>query len=61
MPKSNFVLNTFSINTKALMNKLRAYYVKALKDAEDQLIEIMKDQVMVTVYGDGPGKPEWRS
>lgn len=31
-----------------------------MKDAEQQLIIIMQQEVMQTVHGGGPGKPDWR-
>lgn len=59
--KREFVPAVWSINQKRMLSQIKAYYVKALQDAEDKLIEIMRDQVGVTIYGGGPGKPEWRS
>ena len=44
------------------MNKLRAYYVKALKDAEDKFIEIMSEQIRAVdnAADGGHGAPEWK-
>lgn len=35
--------------------------LRALKDAEQRLIELMQQEIMNTVHGDGPGKPDWRN
>lgn len=40
--------------------QLKQHYVKAMEEAERRLINLMKREVMKTVDGDGPGKPEWR-
>ena len=53
-------INQLTINEAAVKAALRDYYVKVLEGIEDQLIEILKQEVMVTMHGDGPGKPAWR-
>lgn len=53
-------LNQLTLNEAAVKAALRDYYVKVLEGIEDQLIDILKQEVMVTMHGDGPGKPAWR-
>lgn len=48
------------MNEAAVKAALRDYYIGVLEKVEDQLIEILKQEVMATVHGDGPGKPKWR-
>lgn len=53
-------INQLTLNEVAVKAALRDYYVKVLEGIEDQLIDILKQEVMVTTHGDGPGKPAWR-
>lgn len=48
------------LNADNVKKALSDYYLAALIKVEDRLIEILKEEVMNTVYGDGPGKPKWR-
>ena len=51
----------WTVDYKRMEKQIKDYYVHVLEQAEDKLIELMRDQVNVTIYGGGPGKPEWRS
>ena len=39
---------------------LRQYFIDALLKVEEKFLDIMQEEIMHTVYGKGPGKPEWR-
>ena len=52
--------NELSVDVGLVFEALRNYYLDALRAASDQLISIMQKEVLQTVWGAGPGKPEWR-
>lgn len=39
---------------------IRSHFIATLRDSEKDLLRIMKKEVLETVHGDGPGKPDWR-
>lgn len=49
----------WSVNTARMKTQLVNHFVRALKRAEQQLIQLMKEQMPSRVYGDGPGDPDW--
>jgi len=48
------------INEAALIAELTKYIIGALEEATEHLLGIMAKEIMRTVHGRGPGKPEWR-
>lgn len=58
-----FVPAVWSVNEKRMLTQIKAYYVKALKQAEDKLIEIMSGQILAVdnAGGGGHGAPEWKA
>lgn len=61
--KREFVPAIWSINERRMLSQIKAYYVKALKEAEDKLIEIMSGQILAVdnAGGGGHGAPEWKA
>lgn len=53
--------NSLFIDSGELMDALRPLILEAFAKAEDRLLDLMEREVMQTVHGDGPGKPQWRT
>ena len=48
------------IDEAAMKEALRQYFIDALMKVEERFLDIMQEEIMHTVYGEGPGKPAWR-
>lgn len=48
------------IDEAKMKEALRQYFIDALLKVEEKFLDIMQEEIMHTVYGKGPGKPEWR-
>lgn len=59
MPKGK--CNSISLDTAAVIESIQNHLISALDQAEDKLIELMKQEIQKTVHGNGPGKPSWRN
>lgn len=55
-----FVPTEIHISEADQITAIKDHYINALVQAEDQLLSIMKQEVIKTTYGLSPGKPEWR-
>lgn len=53
--KKEFVPAVWSLNERRMLSQIKAYYVKALKEAEDKLIEIMSGQILAVDNSGGGG------
>lgn len=60
MSKFSGKCNEISIIEWKLFEEIKDYYVDALNDAADKLLDLIRDEISKTVWGKGPGKPEWR-
>lgn len=52
--------NSLSVNVAAVNAQIQAYLIEAMEQAEDKLIELMREEIQKTTYGGAPGKPTWR-
>ena len=60
MSRHSTKCNKISLNEADLMHQQKGYYFSVLDEATEILLGIMKKEVLHIVWGDGPGKPEWR-
>lgn len=40
---------------------IQDHLIRAMEQAEDQLIELMREEIQKTTHGGAPGKPSWRN
>lgn len=53
-------LNNLRISTH-MIDVIYSHFMSGVREAEDELVELMGEELQQTVDGGGPGKPAWRN